>query len=152
MRAKMTTDADEITTEALSAVRRAQLLFKEKLSSSTFSEEEAKALANKILATLNEENLNMQALVTISQEFSNHVLGPHKRNIAAIHYNQLSKLAKLTLDQYIIYYGRLEKLNSDFMSEISPSITEKFHEIIMPALTESDLFDQPWSSFGDELL
>jgi hypothetical protein len=62
--------------------------------------------------------------------------------MAAIQYNQLNKLSELTLDNYVQYCEKIEKLTAQFMIEVQPIFTKRFEESLIPALDRLEIAKQ----------
>jgi hypothetical protein len=133
----------QIIDNALDAVKDAQDIALKQFVESEISESEAATLASELLDSLDGgPELDIETIMAVSQKFVNKLLGPHKRTMAAIQYNQLNKLSELTLDNYVQYCEKIEKLTAQFMIEVQPIFTKRFEESLIPALDRLEIAKQ----------
>ena len=124
----------QIIDNALDAIKDAQEIACKQFAEAEISEQEASSMAYELLQTLDSPELDVETVMAVSQKFVNKLLGPHKRTMAAIQYNQLNKLSELTLDSYVQYCEEIESLTTQFMVAIQPIFTKRFEESLLPAL------------------
>jgi len=129
------TNQQKIIETALAATKKVQDICLKQMAEGKISEQEAEKYAANLVEGLDcKKDLDMQVLMEASQRFTNHLLGSHKRNMAAVQYSQLNDLAKLTLDNYVIFAEEAEKLLATFMGKLNPILSKRFEESLIPAL------------------